>query len=764
MSTELETDAFDVSVAINLHAEGRLAHATARSVKRAIDAAQVVGLSVEVMAVLDNPDSATVDYVERVLPGVLSGLPLRVLRVENGDAGLSRNDAANAARSPLIAFIDGDNLMSENWLTAAVGVIRKADRDIVVHPEVMLSFEGEDRIWKSVSSTDADFNPFAMAEFNFWDAFCVTTVALLKQIPISSTDPESGFGYEDWHWNCDVLAAGIDHVVAPKTVLFYRIKADSSRLTFHRSAGTLVRPTPFLSDPALPTAILERNSGRRYSPEEEAPEWLRKSSVARRVLGAGARSVLKGGYYALRFVTRAQGLVPVYERIRDTVYDYRHPEGPGGRAYPKGEDPAWLLAEWRAIHEIEPELYPPAEGTQVLKHHNPFPSRATRAYWDLIAKIDGADYLLLVPWMQRGGADRVVAHYARAITELRPDAKIVVLATLKDDNPWAHLLPPSVKFVSVSDDFHLLSYQQQEEILGLALVQLAPPVIHLINSGVGYRVFEKMGRALSQQSKVFMSAFVLDRLATGKRVHYILNGIRRHIDDVSGIFTDSESLIEFFRSTYALPEGKLAVHYQPDERDTSIVPRGAPVFDATRPLRVLWAGRFDRQKRLDVLASVAAAAAAARLPVEFHAYGAPLLEGDETIVKRAAANGVVIHDPYDSASDPFDTADYDVYLLTSEWEGVPLVLLKAGAVGIPTIAASVGGVSEVITEQTGYPVARFDDVAAYLERLREVIADYPDALARASRAHDLVQSRHSWQAFLRTVESETDYLVPAARS
>src|SRR4051812_29805995 len=113
MSTELETDAFDVSVAINLHAEGRLAHATARSVKRAIDAAQVVGLSVEVMAVLDNPDSATVDYVDRVLPGVLSGLPLRVLRVENGDAGLSRNDAANAARSPLIAFIDGDNLMSE---------------------------------------------------------------------------------------------------------------------------------------------------------------------------------------------------------------------------------------------------------------------------------------------------------------------------------------------------------------------------------------------------------------------------------------------------------------------------------------------------------------------------------------------------------------------------------------------------------------------------------------------------------------------------
>jgi glycosyltransferase involved in cell wall biosynthesis len=39
---------------------------------------------------------------------------------------------------------------------------------------------------------------------------------------------------------------------------------------------------------------------------------------------------------------------------------------------------------------------------------------------------------------------------------------------------------------------------------------------------------------------------------------------------------------------------------------------------------------------------------------------------------------------------------FDIFLLTSHWEGLPRVLLEAMSLGIPIVASSVDGVSEVV--------------------------------------------------------------------
>jgi glycosyltransferase involved in cell wall biosynthesis len=53
-------------------------------------------------------------------------------------------------------------------------------------------------------------------------------------------------------------------------------------------------------------------------------------------------------------------------------------------------------------------------------------------------------------------------------------------------------------------------------------------------------------------------------------------------------------------------------------------------------------------------------------------------------------------------------ASLDVFVLPSRWEGLPLVVLLAGAVGTPVVSFDVGGVGEVIDGRTGWLVSGGD--------------------------------------------------------
>ena len=62
--------------------------------------------------------------------------------------------------------------------------------------------------------------------------------------------------------------------------------------------------------------------------------------------------------------------------------------------------------------------------------------------------------------------------------------------------------------------------------------------------------------------------------------------------------------------------------------------------------------------------------------------------------------------------------EFDVYLLTSISEGVPMSVLEAMVAGIPVVATDVGGVSEAVEDgTTGYLVARTQDRGALTKEL-----------------------------------------------
>lgn len=62
---------------------------------------------------------------------------------------------------------------------------------------------------------------------------------------------------------------------------------------------------------------------------------------------------------------------------------------------------------------------------------------------------------------------------------------------------------------------------------------------------------------------------------------------------------------------------------------------------------------------------------------------------------------------------------FDIFLLPSVKEGLPYVLLEAGFVGLPIIATNVGGISEIIKEETGILInpRKEEEIARALEFL-----------------------------------------------
>ena len=100
-----------LSIIVTAHHEGLIAHKTMQSIERAAAKLEKASLPYEVIISIDRGDKTTVDYFKSY-----NNLPVTVYHWDHGDLSSSRNSAIAKAHGKFVAFIDADDLMSENWL------------------------------------------------------------------------------------------------------------------------------------------------------------------------------------------------------------------------------------------------------------------------------------------------------------------------------------------------------------------------------------------------------------------------------------------------------------------------------------------------------------------------------------------------------------------------------------------------------------------------------------------------------------------------
>ena len=233
-------DVVDVSLLITFHGEGVLAHSTLNSIERCRKYAETAGITTEYVWVLD----AVNDETREVLMAhpAASG-NVRIVEVTDRDLGAARNSGIQVARGMAVAILDGDDYFSTNWIERAWFHLKEYGDHAILHPEFVVNFGVHTAYCWQVDQAGQYYERDGLLVNNYWTSWTFAKRSVYLSCPYSVTRPlQTGFGYEDWHWNCESIAAGYEHRLALGSIGFYRRKK-TSLVTLTTTLGAIVPPS-----------------------------------------------------------------------------------------------------------------------------------------------------------------------------------------------------------------------------------------------------------------------------------------------------------------------------------------------------------------------------------------------------------------------------------------------------------------------------------------------------------------------------------------
>ncbi|GAB2984700.1 glycosyltransferase family 4 protein [Nocardioides montaniterrae] len=359
------------------------------------------------------------------------------------------------------------------------------------------------------------------------------------------------------------------------------------------------------------------------------------------------------------------------------------------------------------------------------------------------------DTVILVPHCRMGGAARVSGIFAHAVQEVGRHERALIVATDLPAFERPDWFPDDVPVFDLASYLAQMRDGLREDALLDLVRRLAPRRIVNINSRLGWRLLTRHGANLASIAKLGAYLFTWEINELGYRGGYPIREFQQAFAHLDWTLFDSAELRDEMITRYAMPAAaaeRLVLARTPVDAPAVDV---AGVFEQRRtaglPLRAFWAGRFDRQKRFDLVVEIAR-----RMPeLEIWAWGKAVMGTAAVDFDDLPANIRLMGTYTDFAELPL--AELDFMLYTSQWDGIPTLLLDGAQSGLPVVASAVGGVPEVITEDTGYPVTDLLDAGAYVAAIEELVADPASATKRVVAVRELIARDFSLPEYQRIV-------------
>jgi len=418
--------------------------------------------------------------------------------------------------------------------------------------------------------------------------------------------------------------------------------------------------------------------------------------------------------------------------------------------------PDWVLAEMEDLaRDVDPILFPSDQFLASCRYYSfPVMPRPGKIYRELMkcCSSDGYSHCFAIPWLKRGGADLVTLAHIDLIART-PGCKVLVMLTEPGDSPWLSRIPAGVDVMDASGFVGEIAHEELLLVLVRILIQLRIDTLHIINSRHVWEVTCRYGLAVTQRTRVFASIYCDDYDRYDQPVGFARQYLPSCYQWLSKVFADNTAFPALLHNTYGYRPELFCLLKSPINALLSVSAIRQP---AGR--RVLWAGRLDRQKRPDILAAVARA-----MPdVEFHVYGDLSLDSKSgAVATLQRLRNVKLCGAFDGVESlPFSS--FPAFLYTSQWDGMPTMIIAAALASVPVVASCVGGVGDIVIEERGYPVLDIECVAQYVGRIGEVLDNAAVAEAKAARAREYVMREHSETAFLQALRSVEHYINTTA--
>lgn len=290
--------------------------------------------------------------------------------------------------------------------------------------------------------------------------------------------------------------------------------------------------------------------------------------------------------------------------------------------------------------------------------------------------------LQIITLCELGGAQTVVVNLANSLAK---DHEVIVAAGVGDGKMWP-LLHPTIKCE------HIFSLQRAlspiNEIRTIYLLRslykkYKPDVIHLHSSKVGI-----LGRIAFPKSKVVYTVHGFDSVRVAYRRYLPLEKLLQYkCSAIVGVSNYDEISLRKEGITR-----NVSVIYNGIEKPVAL--KNIPFQEIKQYKRkVLCVARLTPQKNIHLFLEIAAL-----LPQ--YAF---IWIGNQYMYEESYPQNVFFMGNLSNAGAYNEYAD--LFVLTSNYEGLPMVILEAMSLGKPVVASDVGGINEIVEDGVnGYTV------------------------------------------------------------